>query len=248
MRAVHRRTEALRAAIAEREQPRLLLSDENILGETRPPSLAQGARLYPQADLRLSRLLEALELEQVTLALALRNPLALLVSGWGHQHLAGYPVSFEAYVADVVPEELRWSELVARLLGVKGVQKVLLWRYEDYPALLSEITLILTGVKHGAIDGPRALPLAGPSARALEAVGQMQARRPGVSYKRALRRAMRDYPRGCDWPAPQPFSPEASAEGQARYAHDWACLCKMARVQCLTPLDGASVSPARKPT
>ncbi len=234
LRGVQRKTAPLRAALAEVTQPRLLLSDENILGETRPPSLAQGEWLYPQAEIRLGKLLAALELEGVTVALALRDPLGLIVSGWGHQHLAGRPISFEGYCADVVPDALRWSELVVRLCAVDGVSTVLIWRHEDYSALLPEIMQRLTGVSCDLPSGQDAPLLAGPSARAMQVATQIRAERPDLDYKHALRRAMRQFPRGPDWPAPQPFGSAIQEKIRECYAEDWVELQKMARVTCLT--------------
>ncbi len=235
MPGVRRKTAPLRAALAQLSQPRLLLSDENILGETRPPSLAHGTQLYPGAEARLAKLLAALELQGVTVALALRDPLALLVSGWGHQHMAGHEIAFHSYIEGVVPQDLRWQELVMRLLGCEGVHHVLLWRYEDYPALAGMIARRLTGVAAAArLTGQVAPLLTGPSARALASVARIRAENPKLDYKHALRRAMQQYPRAAGYPPAQPVAPEACADSQTRYQADWQNLRAMAGVTCLT--------------
>lgn len=239
LKGILRKSAALRAALADITTPRLLLSDENILGETRPPSLAQGDQLYPGAEARLGKLLAALEMEGVTLALALRDPLALMVSGWGHQHVAGREVSFAEYCAAVQPAALRWSGLVERLMGCAGVRDLLLWRYEEYGGLAAEIGQRLTGLACVPVlaGGQGGALLAGPSARALSEAAAIRRAQPGLDYKHALRRAMRRYPRGPDTPAPQLFAPEEMAASARAYRDDWERLCAMEDVTCLTLSD-----------
>ncbi|MCC5967906.1 MAG: hypothetical protein JJU24_17455 [Natronohydrobacter sp.] len=232
----------LRGAVdaARAEGCRVLLSDENIHGGgPRPPLLAAGGVYYPQAEARVARLLEGLGVRDAVLCLALREPVAHLVSGWGHQYLAGRPMSFAEYCADVDIAALRWSELVGRLAGLRDVAQVLVWRQEEYGALAGRLFPALTGVEAAALDWPEALAgrasLVGPSARAMEEVPGIMARNPGLEPKQAVRRAMRRFPKSAQWPAPEAVAADLRAASCAQYAADWARLCAMPGVTCLTP-------------
>ncbi len=220
---------------------RLLLSNENIFGGGPiPPILALGAAYYPRAEAHLEPLLAGLGLEDVTIALALRNPIEQLVSGWGHQHLAGRVTRFEDYCAEVDRAALRWSDLIVRILSSTRVAHVVLWRFEDYCALMPALAARLAGLPEGTVlrapdeHSPRSF-LVGPSARALEAVPGILARNPGLAPRDALRRAMTRFPKSAAWPGPVPVPDAEIAASRARYAQEWGQLRGMDRVTCLAP-------------
>jgi hypothetical protein len=220
---------------------RLLLSDENIMGGgPKPPALAQGEVLYPKLQSQIPVLLDALELRDVTVCLALRNPLDLLVSAWGHQFRRGDLQGFEHFCADVAPLALRWPEVVLRVLSCAGVKDVLVWRHEDYARLLNPLLIALSGCRPDTVlrtperDGGSAF-LIGPSARAIEHVSKLIADAPGLDAKLALRRAMRRFPKSHDHPAPHPFRADQVAQAKAQYQADWDRLRSTTGVACLTP-------------
>ncbi|WP_198510631.1 hypothetical protein [Roseinatronobacter bogoriensis] len=247
---LHRRPKAIATRIkpllevVQAEQAagrRLLLSDENIMGGgPKPPALAQGEILYPKLQSQITVLLDALELRDVTVCLALRNPLDLLVSAWGHQFRRGDLQGFDHFCADVAPLALRWSEVVLRVLSCGGVKNVLVWRHEDYARLLNPLLIALSGcrpdtaLRHPERDGGSAF-LIGPSARALQLVPELIADTSGLDAKVALRRAMRRFPKSHDHPAPQPFRADQVAQAKAQYLADWDKLAGMTGVACLTP-------------
>ena len=218
----------------------LLLSDENTLGSPRPPAMMAGSQFYPGADMRLAASCAALDLSGVTLALCIRNPLDWLISGWGHQHLAGRPLSFERFCTGLSPLALRWSEMVGRVLALEAVRHVVLWRYEDYPALAAHLPARLVGLNGVEMQplppqqGARQY-LTGPSARAIAALPRIMARDPALSASRAMRKAMRRYPKGANWPGPQPYCEDQRAEARKLYQADWAQMSQIAGVTCLTP-------------
>ena len=219
---------------------RVLISNENILGAPRPPVLADGGVLYPRAEQNIAALLTALDLRDVTLCLALRDPLDLLISAWGHQHIAGRPMGFEAFCDGLDPLALRWSELVARLQDCARVGQIWLWRHEDYRACAPDIVAYLAGLAAGSVlENPPVASgsnyLTGPSARAIAALPKIMATHPDATAKDAMRKAMRRFPKSADLPGPQPFDTAQRTEGAARYAQDWAALQGRAGVACLSP-------------
>lgn len=213
---------------------RIVLSDENIIGSPRPPDLALGAQLYPQAQDRVAKLIAGLALSDVTLCLALRDPLPFLTSAWGHQFLALKPVGFDAFVAELDPLALRWSDMVDRLLSCKGVSRVVLWRFEDHAEIAPQVMTFLGGTDP-ALPLLAAPHLVGPSARAIAHIGKLTETRPDLSPRQVLRRALRRFPKSPEWPAPDPFGPDLRAQSRAQYQDDWTRLCQMPHVTCMRP-------------
>ena len=222
---------------ARAEGCRVLISEENIHGGgPSPPVMAAGGQYYPNAAARVTRLLRGLEATGAVIALALREPGAHLVSGWGHQYLAGRPKSFSEYVAEVDLAALRWSELVARLLACSEVARVLVWRQEDYGAISGQLWPALTGLDAAQLDWPeQRIKLIGPSARAMDELPAIMARNPDLPAKQAVRRAMKRFPKSAKWPAPAPLDAGLQDALRAGYAADWARLAEMPHVTCLTP-------------
>ncbi len=241
-RVLRRKTEALRRVLAQSraQGQRALLSNENMIGGPRPPIMACGAQLYPRAESHVAALLDALDLDDVTLCLALRDPLGLLVSAWGHQYLAGRPVAFDDFIAGVAPEALRWSELVMRLLSCERVARVQLWQFESFHGKAPELIRLLADLPEDmALQAPPAQPgwsyLVGPSARALASLPRVMRHNPELSAKDAMRRAMRRYPKSAAYPAPRPFSRVQMAASACRYNEDWTMLAALPGVTCLQP-------------
>ncbi|TVP71741.1 MAG: hypothetical protein EA339_08940 [Rhodobacteraceae bacterium] len=239
---LRRKTALLRRLLTEARATgmRALLSNENTIGGPRPPIMACGTQLYPKAESHVSALLDALDLEGVTLCLALRDPLGLLVSAWGHQYLAGRPVAFDDFIAEVAPEALRWSELVARLLTCERVARVHLWQFEAFHGKAPALVRALAGLPDEiALNEPPEHPgwtyLIGPSARALTSLPRVMRHNPELSAKDALRRAMRRYPKSSAYPGPQPFTHAQIAASGRRYAQDLAAIADLPGVTCLQP-------------
>ena len=235
--AVTRRLRPLADYLATHPAQRTLISDENILSRPQDAFGQPPAQLYPAAALRIHQLLAGLGLEDVTVALALRNPLDFLVSLHGHMAMAGKMMGFEAFVDGLDPLALRWSDLVARIAALPAVARVLLWRVEDYPVLAEPIAGALLGdVRLGSWFQDATTPrLTGVSAQALAHAQALVRADPALAHKRAVRRAMMRFPKSASCPALTPFAPEVVARAGTQYHADWAELQTRPDVTCLLP-------------
>ena len=135
--------EGLHAATSGAE--RTLISEENILGPSHHPDAMRQRRFYPRAAMRLNRLLQALSLSNVSLYLAIRDPATQLSSVYSQRLLGKGYVSFDAFIQDAHPVDYLWSDLVERLLDVKGVRDCTVWRYEDYPGVAPKVLRHMVG-------------------------------------------------------------------------------------------------------
>jgi len=215
----------------------VLLSDENILGRPRPPFIADGAQLYPQAAPRVAAFLAGLGVAQVTLAVSVRDPLGFLVSAHGHQAIAGQPVSFEDFAQGIDPLALRWSDMVGRLLDVTEAARLVLWRYEDYPRIAPKICAALSGdprVAQRLCIGSAPL-LTGISEQAFQSAFSLLAQDPYRDAKKTVKHQMRRFPKSAQFPPLQPFSPAFIAQSRRQYDQDWEYLATLPQVTCLAP-------------
>ena len=120
--------------------PEMVISEENILGSLRREGLmGAGGVLYPQAGRRLARLMGMLRHRPATICLAVREPCGFLTSAFSMQVLGGHELLFADYLGDFDPARLSWTDLARRLLATGAAARLVVWRYEDYPAVRPQI-------------------------------------------------------------------------------------------------------------
>ena len=213
----------LRKALHSNRMCKLVMSEENILGTTRADLVAKGAQFYPTAGPRLTRLLQVLGCNNATLYLSIRAPLAFLTSAHGQQSNAGRFDPMDSYLAQITPDSLRWLELVQRLGSIPGVARIVVWRYEDYPAIMPMVFDDMLG-RGRRIELPERKRLVGTSARALEHARALLADDPARDVTDVIREARVAFPKSDKFPGPAPFSAEALAADLDRYDADCARL------------------------
>lgn len=137
----------IRQALAQaaRNADCLLITEENILGNAHQPAMIRQARLYPSAQARLERLAGLLPDAPVTLALSTRQPGGFLTSAYSQRLMSGRIEDFETFRAGLDPAALSWHDLVARLHAAIPAAPMVLWRYEDYPAIAAPVLTHLLG-------------------------------------------------------------------------------------------------------
>lgn len=201
---------------------RLVLSEENILGQVPGPGLARG--LYPQAAARLARLDRVLPPGRVTLALAVREGAGFLAACHAQALMAGRVAPFDAAFGGVDPAGLDWAGLAARLAGAlprERAVRLVVWDHADWPAVAPQVAQVLLG------GGGLRLPpgLAHPSLSA-EGVARLLAEAPAdPEVARARARALRaEYDRAAGHAAYDPLGPQARAAARAALARDLAAI------------------------
>lgn len=228
----------LRQALSARLQPgrRLLLSDENLLGPLLPKGHMPVEQLYPQADARLSRILRATGQEDATVFLALRDPAGFLVSSYSQRLMSGRLLPFRDFLAGRDLAQVRWSELVGRLAAVPGVARLVVWRFEDYPAVAPQVLAEMLPPELAA----QVRLAEGRVNQGLSQVAHdaLMRGKPGLTVMqvRALAATLRkEFPKSPDAPGFMPVSAEDLARSHAAYAADMARVAAMPAVRYLIP-------------
>lgn len=236
----------IRAALAL-SVGRLLLSDENILGNAHNVELIRTARFYPRAEARLAMLNALLPGDgqavggqgaALTFALAIRDPAGFLASAYAQRLMSGRLEAFEDYIGTLDPAELRWSELVMRLRAAFPQAQWLLWRYEDYPAVAPQVLTALLGAEASLARLGPGIAHPGLSAAAHAALmaevptlagqGEAAIRARAAELRHAL-------PKAPDRPGLMPFGPAVLARSAAAYAEDQRRLAELPGLQLLVP-------------
>lgn len=119
---------------------RLVLSNDSFFAA---PRLAlSGGILYPLAEERLAYLAELFHADEVVMAMGLRDPASFLPALFA----SSKHTDFAEMLEGAAPEELRWSDLVARIRdAVPGLQMIL-WCNEDTAFLWADVLRAVGGL------------------------------------------------------------------------------------------------------
>lgn len=127
-------------------QPRMLLSDENILGGTHRNHIVNaGGVLYPAALRRVRQVIDMAGRVPVTLFLSLRDPATFNISAFALQVSVGQEIEIGAYLRGRDPTRLPWAGLLRRLAQIERVERIVVWCYEDYRAVRSRVLAAMLG-------------------------------------------------------------------------------------------------------
>lgn len=215
---------------------RMVISDENILGNAHNVELIRTARFYDRAVDRVTRLAALLPDAPMTIALSIRDPAGFLVSAYSQRLMSGKLEAFTRYRDGLDPAALRWSDLIGRLQGVLPATSWLVWRFEDYPDNAPAVLKAMLGDAAGLVrlgEGVAHPGLSRAAHAALMAEASILAEQgEGAAMKRAaaLRAA---FPKGRQYPAFQPFDAPMLERSAAAYARDQAVIAALPRVQAL---------------
>ena len=135
---------------------RVVVSEENFIGVLQTRKGRVRLPLYPRARQRLMMLIPVLAPSQgVDLCFALRDPATFLNSAYGQILMGGHVIDTDTFKADNPLGAVDWVDIVTRLRATPGVNRLTLWRQEDYRDLFPAITRVLLGD-----DSPTVLPAA----------------------------------------------------------------------------------------
>ena len=125
---------------------RLVVSEENFIGVLQTRRGRVRLPLYPRARQRLAMLIAALAPAQgVDLCFAVREPAAFLNSAYGQVLMGGQRVEPQAFKAANPLGAVDWVDIVTRLRATPGVNRLTVWRHEDYGTLFPAVTAALLG-------------------------------------------------------------------------------------------------------
>lgn len=213
---------------------RLLVMDENIIGT--PRGLFSPDGMYPRAALRTARSARLFPGAKVEIMLAMRNPRTFVAASWSESLRSNSFTPFRRFLRGVRAEDISWFEIVRQMTQALPEARFTLWRFEDYRDLQGQLLATALGLESPPEFTPLVSPVrVGLSGRALEAVS-LRVRMTGDRLPDAeVDEIMARFPKGKDFPAPQPWSSWEQEVLSRRYAEDCARLPDLPNTVLLTP-------------
>lgn len=216
--------------------PEVLLSDENFIGGTRRGKLfGRAGRVYPEAEQRLAELMAMLRFRPATAVLSVRDPVDFNVSAFALQLTFGLEIDLAGYLDGRPAWALDWTDLATRILRTRGIERLIVWRYEDYPRLYPVILkrlLPYAALPHVTNPAPANVSLSQPGYDWFveNAMGNTE-----IDLRVLSRRARERFPRSAGHPGLRLVSDDDHARSAQLYAQDVARLRDLPGVEFLDP-------------
>ena len=218
--------------IMRKNARRLVFSEENYIGVLNGPRRLAVRQRYPHAAERITALAQAHE-QPIDVLIGLRRPTAFLNSAYCQQLLGGRVVSMDTYKQINPIQSVNWLELVERLRAADGVNRLTVWRYEDYSTLFPQICTALVGQDADALVRPLDRRIhEGLSAQAVTEILQRHQNEETEKLGFAMRKMM---PVGPAHPAFEGYDASEHAIGDAAYAEQIAGIAALPGVTFLQP-------------
>ena len=200
-------------------QPRLLISEENIIGGFK--DLMNGPNremIYPKAIERLTRLAQLVAPNPLHIAMAVREPCSYYVSVYNQLLMSGRFQTWERFSKGLDPTAVKWSDILRPMTKIPGVAQVSIWRYEDYHRVFPQVLDALLGQPRPEIPSLLEKPMhVGLSEQAVNACCTWHAAGYGGRLGAVARE---DFPISDAYPKFAPWPEELVRESQAAYGQD----------------------------
>jgi len=212
---------------------RLVLSEENILGQLTGTGGLFEVTLYPEAAQRVATIGASAAPVPLTLALTVRNPVDYLVSAYSQSLFRGHGGPVEAFVGRLPLLAIDWCDLAGRLLAVPRVEEIVIWRFEDYPQVAVAAADAIAGTQAADSSWFAHPPLhRGLSVRAVAAALEAPE---GPERAAAAEAARARYPVGPGNPRLRPYDDEDEALSAEFYDDQWRRMGDMPGLRRLQP-------------
>ena len=128
-------------AILDAEQPkRLVMSNANFI--CIPNRIFDHGIFYEQTESKVRALTQLFPIDEIDIFLGLRNPATFLPDAFA----ASKANTLDAYLKGFHPTQIRWSDIVKRILHVAPNAQLTVWCNEDTPLIWAELIRDIAGV------------------------------------------------------------------------------------------------------
>lgn len=202
---------------------RVLLSEENFIGTMHNRFAKMDMPLYPHASNRIGALADRIASDGIDVFLGIRNPAHYVTSGYCQALMGGHKVILDDVKAQNPVSGVDWADLVSRLRQTDGIRDLVVWCYEDYKDLFSDIVARMIGPDSG-VQPLQKIVHQGLSTDAVAAILRRYAAGKG---RQAAVRARNTFPIGPDHPQFDAFTPQEHAAAKAQYDRQLAHIAAM---------------------
>ena len=208
----------------------LVAADENTLGLC--ADIVSTGLLYPDAGIRTALWQRFRDGHDTTIYLAIRAYPSFFAAVHAQAGRNGrYERLMPAQAAALAALPRRWPEVIDEISGALPGAKVILWAYEDYAAVRSEVLMRMTGLSD--LKPVAVRPMRTPTAAAMTALSEAGLRGHVTEAQRAEIIAIHPNVKGAA--AYSPWTPDQRAYMRAAYAEDLTALKARFGAQFLSP-------------
>ncbi|SEQ86590.1 hypothetical protein SAMN05428995_1125 [Loktanella sp. DSM 29012] len=130
----------LDSILSDETPDRMVLSNSNFI--CIPNRIFESGVLYAQTEFKLRGMLQLFPQDDLDIFLAIRDPATFLPDAFRKSKSE----TFEEFMAGKDPFDIRWSDMIERILQVAPHLTLTVWCNEDTPLIWDEIVLALTGL------------------------------------------------------------------------------------------------------
>lgn len=217
--------------------PETLISEENILGTVKPESLlGDGNLIYPHAGSRMALLAEAARQRPMTVFMSVREPVSFLTSAFLMRLQGGREADWVEFLGGFDPAALSWAGLAERLLAVRSVARLVVWRYEDYAAIRPAVLArMLPAALVDRVANPPPAMVGLSQAAVQQVLGHSAGNDTDTDLSDLARAAKSAYPRRKREAAPMMGDDATQCAAQRAYEADLDRMAALPRVELLRP-------------
>ncbi len=228
-----RRTPQDQLTLLRKGGHRLVMSEENYVGVLNSPRRREVRMRYPYAARRVTALADALDAGGLDIFLSIRNPATFLTSAYCQQLLGGRIITMAQYLTVNPLDSVNWFSLVRRLRRARGVNRLTVWRYEDYQPLFPQICAGLVGEDESRLVRP--LPRRIHVGLSSRAVAEVLQKSDETAVERVANLARKHFPVSAEAPAFDGFDADQHAVAARAYAAQAKAIEGLAGVTFLRP-------------
>lgn len=119
---------------------RIVLSNDNFICV--PNRIFENGLFYPQAEAKTRGLHQLFPQDEISLFFGIRNPVTFLQETLSRANA----VTISEYLGLMTPEEVRWSDVIARIKRAAPNSELTVWCNEDTPLLWEQLIRVLSGI------------------------------------------------------------------------------------------------------
>lgn len=130
---------------AEGDVKTLVIMSKGMLGSVHEPFSDKG--IYASAGRRCQMLVNLLQGFDVTFFLSTRSPIPFAISCYGEGVAAGRDYDLRTFMNNIPGNALKWSMTIENILTVVPADRLVVWPYEDYTEIGTQVAARIAGVE-----------------------------------------------------------------------------------------------------
>ena len=219
---VTRESEWIRELRGTARAMNILVSEENVLGV--PGDIVREGQYYIRAQQRLARTCQLLGNQTPEIFLALRDYSGFTVSMYSEYIRHREFLKFEDYLKIYDASGFSWIRIVEDIFAAVPGAKLSLWDFSDFRRLEKDVFQAMLGFDPDILQNPVGPVRESFSEVAVRAFAALSTSLAHADMKKLINPIARNLPKGADYPAFDPHTPETREQMRAQFKDDLAAI------------------------